>query len=44
MWRRLRDRDLEPELCAHLELEAAEQKENGLAGRRPVRRQTRARE
>jgi predicted permease len=30
MWRRLRDRDLERELCAHLELETAEQKENGL--------------
>ncbi|HMJ62485.1 MAG TPA: ABC transporter permease, partial [Bryobacteraceae bacterium] len=32
MWRRkLRERDLERELCAHLELEAAEQRENGLA-------------
>src|SRR5258707_505389 len=31
MWRRkLRDWDLERELCAHLELEAAEQRENGL--------------
>ena len=32
MWwgRRARERDLERELCAHLELEAAEQRENGL--------------
>ena len=30
-WRRLRDRDLERELCAHLELEAAERREDGLS-------------
>jgi len=32
MWwrRRARERNLERELCAHLELEAAEQRENGL--------------